>query len=197
MEYFISDLHFNHRNVLRFDSRPFENIEEMNKKLLDNINETVGPNDELFILGDIAMQTKVAIEFLKSINAKKYLITGNHDNGEFIRNSGLCKEVIPYKRITVKNEFLKKFHPEGELVVCLFHYPILSWDRQRYGAVHLFGHIHTNDCYYFDNNNQPQIFPIQNLKNSYNVFCGFQDYRPMRLDEILEKNGYYPDAYLF
>jgi len=37
--YFTSDLHLGHANVIRLASRPFECIEEMNERLIANINE--------------------------------------------------------------------------------------------------------------------------------------------------------------
>ena len=33
--FFISDLHFWHTNILKFDSRPWDTVEEMNQALID------------------------------------------------------------------------------------------------------------------------------------------------------------------
>lgn len=32
MNYYISDLHIGHENILRFDNRPFADVNEMNKQ---------------------------------------------------------------------------------------------------------------------------------------------------------------------
>ena len=35
MNFYISDLHFGHYNVLKYDNRPFSSIEEMDKKMIE------------------------------------------------------------------------------------------------------------------------------------------------------------------
>lgn len=51
MDRFISDIHFGHNNCLAFDSRPFKTIEEHDKVLIDNWNDTVSCEDHVYILG--------------------------------------------------------------------------------------------------------------------------------------------------
>lgn len=51
MNYFISDLHLGHKNVLKFDNRPFINIEEHDKTIIDNWNSKVNDNDDVYVLG--------------------------------------------------------------------------------------------------------------------------------------------------
>ena len=36
MNYFISDLHFGHKNCLAYDNRPFQDIEEHDKAIIEN-----------------------------------------------------------------------------------------------------------------------------------------------------------------
>lgn len=40
--FFTSDLHFGHENVLSFDNRPFETVEEMDDELIKRWNDKVG-----------------------------------------------------------------------------------------------------------------------------------------------------------
>ena len=52
MKYYISDLHFDHTNVIKFDNRPFKDVEEMNNALIHNWNSVVKKNDIVYVLGD-------------------------------------------------------------------------------------------------------------------------------------------------
>ena len=78
--WFISDLHFSHANIIAFCDRPFKDVDEMNRKIVSNINELVAPDDELWILGDIAMGLlSSSLPIVKRIMARKILVAGNHD----------------------------------------------------------------------------------------------------------------------
>ena len=50
--YYISDLHFGHSNIIRFDNRPFSNVQEMEETIVKNWNERVAKDDVVNILGD-------------------------------------------------------------------------------------------------------------------------------------------------
>lgn len=77
----MSDLHFNHKNVIEYSNRPFKSREEMNEKLIENHNEVVKHNDRVIYLGDIAFcSNQKASEFVERLNGiHKCLIVGNHD----------------------------------------------------------------------------------------------------------------------
>ena len=53
MKFYISDLHFSHKNILSFDNRPFFAVAEMNEAIINNWNSVVSVNDEVYILGDM------------------------------------------------------------------------------------------------------------------------------------------------
>lgn len=40
--FFTADMHFGHENVISFDRRPFETVEEMDEKLIRRWNAKVG-----------------------------------------------------------------------------------------------------------------------------------------------------------
>lgn len=79
--FFTADTHFNHANVINFESRPFASVEEMDEVLIENWNRAVTPNDEVWVLGDYSLPTgrEKALSYLSKLHGTKYLVTGNHD----------------------------------------------------------------------------------------------------------------------
>ena len=52
--FFTSDFHLFHKNVIRFDNRPFNDVEEMHHVIETSWNETVNKNDTVIYLGDLS-----------------------------------------------------------------------------------------------------------------------------------------------
>lgn len=91
--FFTSDLHFGHRNVIKYSNRPFaseqemqsgiisdESVNYMNETLVLRWNETVGLNDIVYVLGDFAMGHKDnVLKYGSRLNGTKLIIPGNHD----------------------------------------------------------------------------------------------------------------------
>lgn len=78
--YFTADLHLGHEGIIRACQRPFQSADEMDRAIVQNWNQTVARNDEIYILGDFTMKpASEAHEYLKRLNGRKYLIRGNHD----------------------------------------------------------------------------------------------------------------------
>ena len=76
MNYYISDLHFDHKNVIKFDNRPFSDVEEMNQALINNWNSVVQNNDTVYILGDFCWgKADRWMEILKQLKGQKVLIS--------------------------------------------------------------------------------------------------------------------------
>lgn len=91
MNYYISDIHFGNEALLipqdgnekRKGTRPFSSVEEMNEKIIENINDCCTVEDTLYIIGDIAQfhNAEESIELLKRLVPKLVLVMGNHDKG--------------------------------------------------------------------------------------------------------------------
>jgi calcineurin-like phosphoesterase family protein len=80
--FFISDTHFGHRNILKFEpeARPFETTSHMDDVMIANWNSVVGPDDTVIHLGDVVMgDFEAGIEKMKRLNGIKILVPGNHD----------------------------------------------------------------------------------------------------------------------
>lgn len=56
--FFTGDLHFGHENVLAFDHRPFETVEEMDVELIRRWNHKVSKGDLVYVLGDFIWKTR-------------------------------------------------------------------------------------------------------------------------------------------
>ena len=81
MIYLISDTHFNHKNIIQYEGRPFKSTEEMNDALIENWNAVVKPEDTVIHLGDVGLGPKEKIApIVQSLKGRKILVMGNHDN---------------------------------------------------------------------------------------------------------------------
>ena len=58
MNLYTSDLHFGHKNVIEFDHRPFNNVDEMDHFMIESWNSKVQPNDTVYILGDFSYRSE-------------------------------------------------------------------------------------------------------------------------------------------
>lgn len=79
--FIISDTHFDHKNIIDYTNRPFENVEEMNNHMIESWNNIVEDNDVVVHVGDFAMANQNRVEeIISKLNGKILLIKGNHDN---------------------------------------------------------------------------------------------------------------------
>ena len=164
-----SDTHFYHNNILKYENRPFKDINDMNNKMIESWNETVSSKDEVYILGDFSFgNEEETIKLLNKLNGKKYLIKGNHDY------------VVKNKDVRDKFEWIKDYFvlKHNKMKFVMFHYPIQVWDCRHHGAIHLYGHIHSN----LGNHSMEYDIP-----NSYNVGVDVNGFKPVLIEDIIEK----------
>ena len=81
-----SDIHFYHKNIMKYcpESRGhFSNVEEMNRAIIQNWNNKVSAQDQVYILGDVCFSSaKDAATMMNMLNGNKFLIRGNHDSSQ-------------------------------------------------------------------------------------------------------------------
>ena len=82
MDFLCSDLHINHHNIIRYCRRPFADVEEMNRVLIENWNNTVNETgDTVYLAGDAIMGDRTLVpQFLRQLHGHIVLIRGNHDH---------------------------------------------------------------------------------------------------------------------
>lgn len=177
MIYFTSDLHFGHKNIIRFDNRPFTSIEEMDRTIIERWNRKVKEDDTVYILGDISWyDDQKTYEIISQLHGKKVLIVGNHDKyGKMVLNC--FQEVCFYKEITLP----------GNIQVILCHYPIVFFNRHHYGAYMLYGHVHNSHEWNMTENYKYELQQLDINCNMFNVGCMVRNYEPVTLDEILQQ----------
>jgi calcineurin-like phosphoesterase family protein len=181
MNYFISDLHFGHKNCLAFDNRPFTTIEEHDEYIISSWNDTVGVDDDVYILGDISWYNSTkTIEIFSKLNGRLHLIKGNHDttvlkNPE-LRN--LFVEITDYKEL-----FIDK---DTSIVLC--HYPIPCFKNHYYGWYHLYGHVHASFEWNMMENTKSLMTELYSKQcKMYNVgaMMRYIGYIPRTLEQII------------
>jgi len=78
--FFTSDLHFGHQNIIAYTSRPYASVDEMNLDLIVRYNSVVTSDDVVYLLGDVCMgKLDDSLALISLLNGTKYLIPGNHD----------------------------------------------------------------------------------------------------------------------
>lgn len=141
--FFTSDLHLFHSKVIKHDDRPFIDVDEMNQSIINNWNKTIKKDDIVFYLGDISWAGfKKTKEVVDQLNGKIHFIMGNHDSYKIISKLDRFESISGLMDIYIRDEDVvdKKMRSYQHIVLC--HYPMASWNRQHYGAWHLFGHTH-------------------------------------------------------
>ena len=150
MELFTSDQHFRHRNILQYqtETRPYNNIFEMNAAYINAWNETAGDDDTVYHLGDLCFGNLYQVqEIIELLRGRIILIPGNHDR--WLREYDGAKENDPKFELRSLSEHpleirwnqIQEVTVEGKRIV-LCHYPMRSWNASYHGSWHLYGHVH-------------------------------------------------------
>lgn len=152
-----SDLHIGHK--LASQKRGFYSVEEHDEFILDTLNDSCGKRTILWVLGDVAM-TLDGLRSLKSIQGRKILVKGNHDEYKLSEYIGIFENV--HGIVKYKNMWMS-------------HCPIHPQEMYRCKA-NIHGHIHKNTT-------SPELdLPYFNVNWDYHS-------RPLTLNEIKEIVG--------
>ena len=190
-QFVTSDWHIGHANSIKFDNRPFRDLDHMHEILIKNYNATVPENGICYFLGDMGLSNKdQMIEIIKSLNGTKVLVLGNHDKGITMLES--CFDIvvnglvlyIAGERVTLSHCPLKGLYREP---TDHFENPArrgFNWhgenkhDRYTFtneGQFHLHGHIHSSP---------KTTDKLKILGRQYDVGAPANNYRPVSLSTI-------------
>ena len=179
MNYYIADLHFCHKNVIRFDNRPFPDTDYMNEYLIQSWNGRVTPEDAVYVLGDAFWKNEEeSLRIMQRLNGHKHLIKGNHDRVQG-RLRFHWESIQDYAEI----------NDDGRLVI-LSHYPIMFYKNQHYGSIMLYGHVHNTGEWRYIERCKNELHDMEIPCNMINVGCmmEYMSYTPRTLDELLKSN---------
>lgn len=196
MDWFVSDLHLFHANILKYCNRKWlsaeekeklnnndeefyvskESVKAMDDEIIDNINKYVKPNDVLWHLGDFCFGPSrdyfnIAKNYRQRIMCKNMInIRGNHDK----------KELDSLFSRSYDQHMIR--HESGQKIV-VNHYAMAVWDGSHRGSWNLFGHSHSTLNDWID-----QHMPDAKMLDVGvdNVFKLFGEYRPLSFYEIKE-----------
>lgn len=157
-----ADSHFTHKNIIKYESRPYLNTKEMDESLIESWNSFIKKDDLVFHLGDLFFGNKEKqFEISQRLNGRKILILGNHD------------------KLTKKRYMDLGFYPFNQYIYedyLLTHVPMqdtplktLIKNTHIIGNVH--GHIHSKKM-----DNQ-LIYLCVSIEHGY---------RPFHIDEVRE-----------
>lgn len=138
--YVTSDLHFNHKNILKFcpKSRDFKDVEEMNDFIIQKINEVVTAEDTLYILGDIALGGGVSsiVKLFNQLHCCDIrVVPGNHDSNKLLKSLVAQCVGVTILPLIYETSF-------NNTRAVMSHFPLLTWNQAHRGSIHLFGHCH-------------------------------------------------------
>jgi calcineurin-like phosphoesterase family protein len=172
MNLYISDLHFGHANVIRFDHRPFADVEEMDHVMIQLWNSRVSGDDDVFIVGDFCHKSgKTPDWYLRQLRGHKHLIIGNHDKVMLD-----CENAAKYIESVDKMLYVQ----DNDKAICLCHFPIADWNKARHGSWHIYGHIHASkaDEYQF----------MKTRERALNAAACINNYTPSSVNELIRNN---------
>lgn len=157
--FFTSDWHIGHANSIKFDKRPYKDLDEMHEALVSNFNKQVPVDGVTYFLGDMVTHgSEITKTVIDQLNGLKILIRGNHDKGvdacynvgfDVVMNSGsviIANELVtlthcPLRGLFRENTSTMMNNKEGEL----WHgeHRHLDFSIESFGQFHLHGHIHS------------------------------------------------------
>lgn len=156
-DWFLSDTHFGHANIIRYSQRPFTSVGEMNDTLIANFRACVSPTDTVLWLGDVALgPADLLRNVMTQLPGTHVLVRGNHDrSAAAMARAGFA---------AVAEELV--MHVGGR-VVRASHHP----RPVRAGEVYMHGHTHETK---------------RRVDNRIHVGVDAWDYRPAGYEEIAE-----------
>ena len=171
MVYFTADTHFGHNAIIRMCSRPFEDVNEMNRALIDSWNARVHGDDTIYIVGDMFYRCTDVESILRRLHGRKRLILGNHDESWL--------KQADYGRYFISIDHYLEIS-DGAHALTLCHYPMVTW-KHDHRSYMIHGHIHANT--------DADFWPLlRERERALNAGVDINGYQPVTFDELIANN---------
>lgn len=165
-----ADTHFGQTDAMELYDRPYSDIAEMEADFIDRCNQVMGRDDVLYHLGDFVgdlgharEKLKVAARIREQLHVGTIiLIRGNHDprKRKFDRIFDEVHDILA-----------PRGWRGGDHRVVLSHYPLRSWQGNRAGSLHLYGHTHGR---------------LEEIGRSCDVGVDCWNHAPVEMDQVLD-----------
>lgn len=179
--FWTSDAHLGHARICELADRPFTSVDEMNETIINNWNDTVSPDDIVWVLGDFVMgQKSETLPLVTRLNGTIRLVPGNHDRVH--PSDKQCAKWLPQYEavgIDVMDPEITMMVPGIDMSMCHFPFEGDSHGDDRYsdlrpedhGQILLHGHVH-------------EAWKVRGRQ--INVGVDVWDFRPVTFDQLLD-----------
>lgn len=164
-----SDWHLGHDRQFVYKPRGFNNVQEMNEAIIERHNRLVKPDDDVYVLGDLALGPHENVDLIKRMNGKLHIVYGNHDT--IVRQALYAQlpNVVETAWAIMLN--YKKYH------FYMTHFPCNTGNLQKESlkqmTLNLYGHTHQTNKFYED---RPYMYCVD--VDAHNCY-------PINLDDII------------
>jgi len=161
--FFTSDTHFGQERTLRLSRRPFNSVDDMDRKMVENWNACVSDDDAVYHLGDFGNP-----EMVERLNfSRLYLVLGNYDTEDVLSRLETDPRVavLPYQPFQLMPPW-----DDGTKDLPLLHLVHEPEKAQNPRDFYLFGHIH-------------QLQMVK--RNGLNVGTDCHQFRPLSYSTIV------------
>ena len=168
--FFTADLHFGHANIIKYVNRPFKDVHEMNRRLVENWNSRVKPDDIVIHNGDFSFRNSKGgkpgegMQFKsdywrKQLNGNIIFVQGNHDRNNSTK--------------TIIQSLVIKY---GHHYINIVHNPA-HWDSRF--EINFVAHVHNRWKF-------QRVFNAENSTWSILINIGVDqwDFKPVTFEEI-------------
>jgi calcineurin-like phosphoesterase family protein len=170
--YLTSDTHFGHDREFLWGPRGFKSIEEHDETIIANWNAVVGPEDDVYVLGDLMLgDNQYGLECLRRLNGHLHIIFGNHDTPTRLKLYAELPNVTIEGWATMVH--YRKYH------FYMSHFPTntanLEAESLHQCTLNIAGHTHSKNEFRED---VPMYF---------NAAADANNNTPVLLDDVIEK----------